>query len=291
VEALLDQVRDLQPLLIDLRLAGVQREIRCGDVVPPLAAVEDELGEVQPGVGGAVIGGGLRKGHARNHHGARALPVGGDRRIEVEVGDDAVLLRRKREQDLPLQIGIALQRQLHRFVQGEGLLLRDRCRGQQSCDNQGPGHYAPPPIAVFNTSRRQTQAQSGPIGARGVGTSPAAATPKAIITAAQSEKKSNALASLRAAPESGCPSEAITAPRSRGARIAGPAGSEACRSAGNPSSRLAMAPGSRTAAATGKTARPFTRPRRNQTSTTTESPPRSRKSGASSAPDATRITW
>src|SRR3984893_817818 len=238
VEALLDQVRDLQPLLIDLRLAGVQREIRCGDVVPPLAAVEDELGEVQPGVGGAVIGGGLRKGHARNHHGARALPVGGDRRIEVEVGDDggasddAVLLRRKREQDLPLQIGIALQRQLHRFVQGEGLLLRDRCRGQQSCDNQGPGHYAPPPIAVFNTSRRQTQAQSVPISARRVGTSPAAATPKAIITAAQSEKKSNALASLRAAPESGCPSEATTAPRSRGARIAGPAGSEAGRSAG-----------------------------------------------------------
>src|SRR6267378_721845 len=292
VEALLDQVRDLQPLLIDLCLAGVQRQIRGGDVVPPLAAVEDELADVQPDGGGAVIGGGLRKAHARNHYGSRALPVGGDRRIEVGVGedggasDDAVLLRRKREQDLPLEIGVPLQRQLHRFVQREGLrpLLRDRCRAQQSCDDQDPGHYAPPPIAVFKTSRRQTQAQSVPISARRVGTSPAAATPKAIITAAQSEKKSNAPASLRAAPESGYPSEANAAPRSRGARTAGPAGRELCRSAVNPSSRLAMAPGSRTAAATGKTARPFTRPRRNQTSTTTESPPRSRKSGASRAP-------
>src|SRR5882762_4004521 len=209
VEALLHQVRDLQPLLIDLRLAGVQRQIRGGDVVPPLAAIEDELADVQPDGGGAVIGGGLQKSYARNHHGARALPVGGDRSIEVDLGedggasDDAVLLRRKREQDLPLQIGVALQRKLHRFVQGEGLLLRDHRRGQQSCENQDPDHYAPPPIAVFNTSRRQTQAQSVPTSARRVGTSPAAATPKAIITAAQSEKKSNALASLRAAPESG----------------------------------------------------------------------------------------
>ena len=138
---------------------------------------------------------------------------------------------------------------------------------------------------------RSSAPAAGKASARRVGTSPAAATPKAIITAAQSEKKSNALASLSAAPESGCPSEASTAPRSRGASMAGPAGSEVCRSAVNPSSRLAMAPGSRTAPATGKTARPLTRPRRNQTSTTTESPPRSRKSGASSAPDATRITW
>src|SRR6266403_1549491 len=88
VEALLDQVGDLQPLLLDLRLAGGEPEIRGGDVVPPLAAVEDELAEVQPGVGGAVIGARLRKGHARNHHGARALPVGGDRRVEIEVGED-----------------------------------------------------------------------------------------------------------------------------------------------------------------------------------------------------------
>src|SRR6266404_3107521 len=298
VEALLDQVRDLQPLLIDLRLAGGEPEIRGGDVVPPLAAVEDELAEVEPGVGGAVIGAGLRKGHARNHHGSSASTAAGRQRVGTVVGedggagDDAVLLRRKREQDLPLEIGVPLQRQLHRFVQREGLrLLRDRCRGQQSCENQDPEHYAPPPIAVFNTSRRQTQAQSVPISARRVGTSPAAAIPKAIITAAQSEKKSNAPASLRAAPESGCPSEASTAPRSRGARTAGPAGSEVCRRAVNPSSRLAMAPGSRTAAATGKTARPFTRPRRNQTSPTTETPPRSRKSGASRAPDATRTTW
>src|SRR6267143_341631 len=209
VEALLDQVRDLQPLLIDLCLAGVQRQIRGGDVVPPLAAIEDELADGQPDGGGAVIGGGLQKSYARNHHGARALPVGGDRSIEVDLGedggasDDAVLLRRKREQDLPLQIGIALQRKLHRSVQGEGLLLRDHRRGQQSCENQDPDHHAPPPIAVFNTSRRQTQAQSVPTSARRVGTSPAAATPKAIITAAQSEKKSNALASLRAAPDSG----------------------------------------------------------------------------------------
>src|SRR5882672_1610245 len=299
VEALLHQVGDLQALLIDLRLGRLQAEIRSGHVVPPLATVEDELPDGESCVAGAVDTRALGERFALDDEVARSLPRDPDGRIEVHGREDGgprdhlVLLRRQGEQDLPLQIGIALQRQLHRLVQRQRLrrLLRDRCRGQQSCENQHADHYVPPPIAVLSTSRRQTQPQSVPISARRVGTSPAAATPKAIITAAQSEKKSNALASLSAAPESGCPSEASTAPRSRGASIAGPAGSEVCRSAVNPSSRLAMAPGSRTAPATGRTARPFTRPRRNQTSTTTESPPRSRKSGASSAPVATRITW
>ena len=62
--------------------------------------------------------------------------------------------------------------------------------------------------------------------ARRVGTSPAAATPKAISTAAHSEKKSNALPSLRAAPVSGCPKAANTPLTLRAASDTKPSGAK-----------------------------------------------------------------
>src|SRR6185369_14431786 len=227
-----------------------------------------------------------------------------ERGVEAHGRQDArprqhlVLLRRKREQDLALQVGVPLQGDLHRLFQRQRLRRRRwrlfLCNGgsrEHQRTEQDPRHYFPPPIATASKSRRQTQPQSVPISARFTGTSPAAATPNPISTAAQSEKKSSAFPSFSAAAASGWPSAAAIALTVRGASGAGPAGSAAWRSAVIPSSRFPIAPGSSAAAATGKTARPLTRPRRNHTRTTTARAPVRRKNGASAAPPATRITW
>src|SRR5438067_10242235 len=230
IEPLLDEVGDLQPLFLDLRLARLESEVGGGQVVPPLAAVEDQLrehdrGAVPVGHHGGRSGEDVAAGNQPGR--AFALPHLRARGVEVQAGKDRrardhlVLFRGEREEDLPLQIRIALQRQLHGGVQRDWTRLRQGSRRDNHCKHESANHRYPP-IATLTTRRRQSQAASVPISARLAGTSPTAATPNAIMTAAQSEKKSTALPSLSAAPDSVCPRAARTALTFRGVRTAGP---------------------------------------------------------------------
>ena len=110
VEALLDRVHGGQALLLDIRFRGGQVQVRGGEVVPPLAAVEEELARAQRR---AVPAEHLGTGHLhylcagcgigeRADHLAAAVAGVAQGAVEVELGqdgrarDDLVLLRGKR---------------------------------------------------------------------------------------------------------------------------------------------------------------------------------------------------
>src|SRR5467141_3481656 len=230
VEALLDEVGNLQPLLVHLLAARLLPQIGRGEIVPPLSAVEDELAQLQPGgVDGLIRRAPLSLERPRHQHSLHHLeavgPLLGGTGVEGELRQDGrardhpILLGGQREQQLPLQVGVPLQREIHGGVERERLRLRDRRPGHHACENQDPEHYAPPPIATLTTSRRHNQADRVPISARRAGTSPTDAMPNAMSTAAQSEKKSTALPSFNAAPETGFPNAARIALRLRGERV------------------------------------------------------------------------